>query len=59
MVENSFKNYIKDIEPVNDRIMVVKIGYGVQICIINVYVPNSEHTAEEKKAVYKKSHRNI
>ena len=46
IVHNELLNYIKDIEPINERITVLPLGYAMELTIINAYAPtadNEEH----------------
>ena len=52
VVENTFLNYIQDVQPISDRIMIIKIGHSTPLTLINVYIPNSEHSEDDKRKVY-------
>ena len=52
IVHNELLNYIKDIEPINDRMIVLTLGYAMEITIINAYAPTAEHEEEVNKIFY-------
>ena len=51
IVHNELLNYIKGIEPINDRIIVLTLGYAVEITIINAYAPTADKREAEKNTV--------
>jgi endonuclease/exonuclease/phosphatase family metal-dependent hydrolase len=51
--DNRFIQYVDDIEPVNDRLCVLKLRHAAPISIIAVYIPQAFIAEEEKEAVYK------
>ena len=52
IIKNLLINYIKDIKPINDRIIVITMGYAMPLTIICVYIPTAEHSEEEKDTIY-------
>ena len=49
VIRNELKNYIHDIEPINERIMWITFGYVVPITFINVYFYTATHRTEDKQ----------
>ena len=49
IVHNELLNYINDIEPINDRIIVLTLGYAMEITIINAYAPTADKEEETNK----------
>ena len=56
VINNELLNYIKEIEPINDRIMSITLGYTVPITIICNYsrTATEGHTFEQKTEHYDK-----
>ena len=52
VVHNELLNYIKDIEPINDRMIVLTLGYAMEITITNAYAPTADKSEAEKKQFY-------
>ena len=54
VIDNELLNYITDIEPVNDRIMSITLGYVMPITFISVYSPTAtkNYTLEDKQTHY-------
>ena len=52
IIDNECINYIKTIEPINDRRMTIEIRHTVTICIINVYAPTAEQITEDRHKFY-------
>ena len=52
VVHNEMLNYIKDIEPINDRMMILTIGYSMETTIIDAYAPTADKDEEVKKEFY-------
>ena len=49
IVHNALLNYIKDIETINNRMIVLTLGYAMEITMVNVYAPTADKSATEKK----------
>ena len=56
VINNELANYIREIEPINDRIMSITLGYTVPITIICNYsrTATEGHTFEQKTEHYGK-----
>ena len=52
VISNKLEGIIDDIDPVNDRIMSLKLRYKVPITIFSIYAPPSERTTQEKETFY-------
>ena len=54
VINNELKNYITDIEPVNDRLIAITFGYAAPLTIICNYSrpATKTSTTEQKKAHY-------
>jgi exonuclease III len=53
VVSNELINYIWDINPINDRIIAVTLGYSIPIRFISAYAPTSAAEPETKEKFYK------
>ena len=53
LIKSTLNNYIKEVIPVNDRIITITLNYTLPITFIGVYAPPSERTKKEKEAFYK------
>ena len=53
VIRNELKNYIKDIIPINERIMVVKFEGTIDMNIVIAYSPTAAAETIEKDSFYK------
>ena len=53
IINNELKNYIEDIEPINDRIMTIPFVGTLPVTFICNYSPTAQATTDEKIAHYK------
>jgi len=53
LIKSTLNNYIKEVIPVNDRIITITLNYTLPITFIGVYAPPSERTKKEKEEFYK------
>ena len=53
VIARELTNYMWDINPVNDRIMTITMGYSMPISFACAYAPTSAATTETKEQFYK------
>jgi len=53
VIRNTFLNYVKEITPVNDRIITLTLYATMPITFISVYAPTADKTTEQKEQFYK------
>ena len=54
VIKNKMIKHMEDIEPINDRLMTMKLKGTLQIKIINTYIPQAKRPGEEKDTAYQK-----
>ena len=52
VISNKYLKYIKDVEPITDRIMYVTLNAAVEINIVVVYMPTADRPQVEKQKAY-------
>ena len=52
VVANDFRNYVKDVEPINDRIMAVTLRGPIPVKIYSVYAPTAMASEATKTSFY-------
>jgi exonuclease III len=53
VIRNDYLQYVEDIQPINDRICILRLRHAAPITLIGVYIPQAFRPDEEKEAVYK------
>jgi len=53
VIRNTYLNYIKEITPVNDRIITMTLYAAMPITFISAYAPTADKTTEQKEKFYK------
>ena len=52
VIKNSMAKHVREIVPINDRLMYMVLEHSTPITIINAYIPQAGRPTEEKKGVY-------
>ena len=52
VIDNDYIQYIDDIEPVNDRLCVLRLRHAAPITLLAVYIPQALRPEEEKEEAY-------
>ena len=53
VIENRFLQYVEDVEPVNDRLCLLRLRHAAPITLIAIYIPQAMRPEEEKTDMYK------
>ena len=56
VIRNELTNYIQDIIPINERLMIIKLKGTMSITIIVCYAPTANAETSEKDKFYKTLH---
>ena len=48
VIKNDYLKYVQDIEPIDDRLMILTLKGIMPITIINTYIPQAERPEEER-----------
>ena len=54
IVDNSYLQYVEDIEPISDRLMYITLRGTMPTTIITAYMPAADRPYEEKNEAYEK-----
>ena len=54
VVNHELRNYIKDIETVDERLMTLTLAGQIDVTIVAAYAPTAIATAEDKDKIYNK-----
>ena len=52
VISNKLRNYVKDIEPINERIMIAHIHGAIDLHIISAYAPTAAANTDDKEQFY-------
>lgn len=52
IIKNELNNYIEDIQPINERLMIITIKSTIPITIVAVYAHTAQYTLLEKQNLY-------
>lgn len=59
VIKNEWQNYIQDIEPFGERLMVLTLRGPLPIRFVCIYSPPANHPEEEKRAHHKHAQHHI